>query len=249
MAPFYDELTAHHDYELYARSLLPAAAKHGLSGRRLLDVGCGTGKSFAPMARRGWDVTACDISPRMLERARSRAERGARLEVADMRALPRLGWFNLVWSLGDAMNYLLSTAELTSALTGMRRNLAPDGIVLFDLNTLRTYRTFYAETWAEPCERARVVWTGRVDPRWRGGGLARAVMRVDGRRTRAAHLEHRQRHFRPREVLRCLERAGLVPLAVYGFESDAVFEQPLDERRHTKSLFIARRGGRKVERR
>jgi ubiquinone/menaquinone biosynthesis C-methylase UbiE len=63
-------------------AILPIARSHGLSGRRLLDVGCGKGKSFLPMLARGWKVTACDISPSMLEIARAKAGDAVDLSVA-----------------------------------------------------------------------------------------------------------------------------------------------------------------------
>jgi len=145
IAPVYDDFTAHHDYELWMGNLLPKAYRHGLRGRRLLDVGCGTGKSFLPMLKRGWEVTACDISPSMLGLARAKAGDAAWLSVADMRKLPEFGEFDLVWALDDAVNYLLSGEELGEALSGMKANLAPDGLLMFDVNSLQAYRTFFAD--------------------------------------------------------------------------------------------------------
>jgi 2-polyprenyl-3-methyl-5-hydroxy-6-metoxy-1,4-benzoquinol methylase len=49
--------------------LLPAAAP----GKKLLDVGCGTGHWSAYFARRGFDVTGVDIAPDMIEVARTLA--------------------------------------------------------------------------------------------------------------------------------------------------------------------------------
>src|SRR5918999_1163154 len=96
LAPFYDELTAAYDYESWLDGLEALALEHGLAGRRLLDVACGTGKSFLPMLRRGYEVTACDLSPAMVALAREKAPPGeADLLVADMRELPRLGEFDL----------------------------------------------------------------------------------------------------------------------------------------------------------
>ena len=90
IAPFYDDFTAHHDYELWLGNLLPKLERHGLRGERLLDVACGTGKSFIPMLERGWEVTACDISASMVELARAKVGDAAELSVADMRDLPEL---------------------------------------------------------------------------------------------------------------------------------------------------------------
>lgn len=97
------------------------------------------------MLERGWEVTACDLSPSMVEIAEKKAGTGVRLVVADMQDLPTFGGFDVVWSLDDAINYLLSTEELNQALEGMRRNLGPEGLLVFDLNTIETYRTFFAK--------------------------------------------------------------------------------------------------------
>jgi ubiquinone/menaquinone biosynthesis C-methylase UbiE len=43
-------------------------------GRRLLDLGCGTGIDAVEFARSGYDVVASDWSPQMVERTRLRAE-------------------------------------------------------------------------------------------------------------------------------------------------------------------------------
>src|SRR5215204_5789334 len=136
MAPVYDDFTAHHDYDGWLADLLKILEGHGLTGRRLLDVACGTGKSFLPMLPRGWQVTGCDLSPAMVARAREKVGASVELSVADMRELPRLGEFDLVWTLDDAINYLLSVDELEAALRGMRDNLAATGLLMFDVNEI-----------------------------------------------------------------------------------------------------------------
>src|SRR5215210_7086056 len=101
LAAHYDEFTSGYDYETWLASLERLALEHGLAGRRLLDVACGTGKSFEPMARRGYSVAACDLSPAMVEQARAKAPAGTALCVADMRELPLLGEFDLITCLDD----------------------------------------------------------------------------------------------------------------------------------------------------
>src|SRR4051812_45169006 len=100
LAPAYDLLTADYPYERWLARLLALASEHGLRGGAVLDVACGTGKSFLPLLARGWDVVGCDISAAMLARAAEKAP-AAELVQADMRSLDRLGSFDLVTCLDD----------------------------------------------------------------------------------------------------------------------------------------------------
>lgn len=241
IAPVYDDFTAHHDYELWLGHMLPKARRHGLRGRRLLDVGCGTGKSFLPMLERGWEVTACDISPSMLELARTKAGDAARLSVADMRKLPKFGEFDLVWALDDAVNYLLSGDELGEALSGMRTNLAPGGLLMFDVNTLQAYRTFFAEEQRVERGGRHLIWRGQGSAKAAPGSVSEAHFEVEtnGAADVETHI-HRQRHFPEAEVRALLELAGLECLGVYGHGFDAVPQQPVEELTHSKVVYISR---------
>jgi ubiquinone/menaquinone biosynthesis C-methylase UbiE len=246
IAPVYDEFTAHHDYDLWLGQLMPKLEKHGIPGKRLLDVACGTGKSFIPMLDQGWQVTACDISPAMVAVAREKVGDRVEVSVADMRALPILGEFDVVFCLDDAVNYLLSREELERALTGMRRNLGPGGLLMFDVNTLEAYRNFFAEEVVVEREGWRMTWKGLTSPGAEPGTTAEASFEaepLDASMGPAIPPEiHRERHFPEREVRAALETAGLECLDVYGHHHDAIPKQPLDEVVHTKGVYIARAG-------
>ncbi|HET8813474.1 MAG TPA: class I SAM-dependent methyltransferase [Solirubrobacterales bacterium] len=247
IAPVYDEFTAHHNYELWLGQLLPKLDVHGIPGKRLLDVACGTGKSFIPMLDRGWEVTACDISPAMVELAREKVGDRVELTVDDMRDLPVFGEFDVVWCLDDAINYLLSTEEMEAALKGMRSNLGPGGLIMFDLNTMQSYRTFFAEDVVLEREEKRLIWKGMTSPDAPPGSIAEASFEVEPLAESASAAIppelHRERHFPEAEVLAALERAGLECLDVYGHHHDAIPQQPLDEVAHTKAVYIARAAG------
>jgi SAM-dependent methyltransferase len=179
----------------------------------------------------------------MLELARAKCGDAARLSVADMRELPVFGEFDLVWSLDDAVNYTMDGEELRSALRGMRANLAPDGLLLFDLNTLHTFQTFFAED--DLLERGgrRYAWTGRTAADAPPRSIGEASLRVtetDGGAAVETHV-HRQRHHPEADVLAALDDVGLECLDVHGHDHSAVLEQPVDESRHTKMIFVARR--------
>src|SRR3954467_7966192 len=128
LASTYGPCPADYDYDRWLTVLHGLAAEHGAQGRRLLDVACGTGRSFEPMLRRGYEVMACDISPAMVERAAARLEGSSgAAAVADMRRLPDWGTFDLVTCLDDAVNYLHSEADLNAAFWSVARSLRPGG--------------------------------------------------------------------------------------------------------------------------
>lgn len=61
-----------------------------VQGPRVLEIGVGTGKNM-PFYHKGWQITAIDLSPRMLEQAKRRAEREhveVDLRLGDAQALP-----------------------------------------------------------------------------------------------------------------------------------------------------------------
>jgi SAM-dependent methyltransferase len=238
VAPVYDDFTAHHDYELWLGNLLPKLRHHGLRGRRLLDIGCGTGKSFLPMLERGWEVTACDISPSMLELARAKVGTAVQLSVADMQELPVFGEFDLVWCLDDAVNYLLSGEELKNALSGMRANLAPGGLLMFDVNCLQSYRTFFAEVQRVERNGRQMTWRGQGSADAQPGTFGESHFEIESGGQVETHI-HRQRHFPEAQVRECLEAAGLRCLDVYGHGHDAVPKQPVEELVHSKAVYIA----------
>jgi magnesium-protoporphyrin O-methyltransferase len=79
-----------------------------LAGYRVLDAGCGTGASAVELARRGADVVAVDISPRLIELARERTPSDARgsveFRVGDM-VDDRLGRFDAVLAMDSLIHY------------------------------------------------------------------------------------------------------------------------------------------------
>jgi SAM-dependent methyltransferase len=243
IAPVYDDFTAHHDYETWVGTLLALAATHGLRGETALDVACGTGKSFLPLLERGWQVTACDISAGMIELAREKAGGAVRIEIADMRELPVFGSFDLVFCLDDAINYLHTPAEAEAALRAIAANLAPDGILVFDSNTLATYRSFFGERVEVESNGVRMIWDGHAGSQIAPGEICEASFSVeplvpDGGPSIPPEL-HRQRHHPEPEMRAAIESAGLELLGLYGHHHDGVPHTPMSEESHTKAIYVA----------
>jgi SAM-dependent methyltransferase len=243
IAPVYDDFTAHHDYRLWISTLLELGAAHGLQGDTVLDVACGTGKSFIPMIEQGWKVTACDISASMVELARAKAGPEVRIEVADMRELPVYGSFDLVGCLDDAVNYLHSQAELEQTLRGLAANMAPHALCIFDSNTLTQFRGFFAEQFELEMNGRRMFWEGRVDESFGPGDIAEASFSfeaIDGNGPTVPPELHRQRHHPEEEVRAAIDASGLELVALYGHHHDGIPHQPMSDDDHTKAIYICR---------
>jgi SAM-dependent methyltransferase len=242
-APIYNDFNHLNDYEMWlGRVLLPELEKRGLKHGRALDVGCGSGRAFAPLLKRGWEIRGCDLSPSMIELAREEGGGEVEVSVADMRELPQFGEFELVLSLNDAVNYLLGDDELRRALAAMAANLSDDGLLLFDVNAKSAYEG--AGIWADGSREVDYggrhwVWTGigEVEP-----NIYEA--RIEGDEIDA--VINRER-FRPEpEVREAMKAAGLKCLAALGMdEADGkvVLSDPIDERRDYKMVFIGRKAG------
>jgi|tagenome__1003787_1003787.scaffolds.fasta_scaffold20585034_2 SAM-dependent methyltransferase len=245
LAPAYDILTAGYDHDRWLSALIALLWESGLRGRAVLDVGCGTGSSALPLLREGFRVTGVDRSEGMLAIARERLGEDVELVRADMRALPWLGAFDVVACLDDGLNHLLSADDLQAALRSMARNLAPGGLVLFDLNTLPTLRSVFSSDWATEGDGAVVVWHGIGDAALAPGGVTAAEIGVLRRAARGDYLREQvtvtERHHPLGEVLDRIRRAGLEPVTVHGQQRGGVIEPGGCEDLHHKLVIVARR--------
>jgi SAM-dependent methyltransferase len=245
LAPAYDALTADYRHDLWLDRIEAAARACGLSGRRVLDVACGTGKSFLPLLDRGYSVEACDVSTAMVEIAQRKAGAAVRVTRADMRELPELGTFDLVLCLDDAVNYLLEASELVDTLRGVRANLAPGGLFVFDVNTLATYRTAFASDWARETDEHVIVWRGGADREAAAGSQSFATVDVftrsdeDSERWQRKTSTHRQRHWQHAEISAALSAAGLDLLTCKGQRPGADVHDDASAPDNHKLLYVA----------
>jgi SAM-dependent methyltransferase len=114
----------------YERALLDALGP--VAGLRVLEVGCGTGDIALELLARGAEVTALDLSPRMVELARARAARFRSDGAARFAAAPlehtglESGAFDRVVG-----KWILHHADVPAAARELARVLRPGGLAVF----------------------------------------------------------------------------------------------------------------------
>ncbi len=126
----------------YARPAMLGLAGE-VSGRRILDAGCGSGPLSAALRARGAVVTGIDASAAMVDLARQRLGEDADLHVADLGApLPFADaeFDDVVASL--VLHYL---EDWSGPLSELRRVLKPGGRLLVSVNHPSAYAIVYPE--------------------------------------------------------------------------------------------------------
>ncbi|HEU5104837.1 MAG TPA: class I SAM-dependent methyltransferase [Solirubrobacterales bacterium] len=248
-APAYDKFTSANNYEMWlGEILLPELEKHGLQRGWALDVGCGTGRAFEPLLDRGWEVVGCDASAGMLAQAREKFGDRVQLIHGDARELEPISTspdrpsgesFQLVLLLNEVVNYLTEDGDLERAFAGICRNLSREGLVVFDVNTLRWFRDSFASGKSEELSERGWDWHGLSETVERG---ATFEMHLCGQGVKPYF--HRERHWTPEQVEEALEAAGLRPLAALGQREESwqvILESGVDEERDSKVIHIAGR--------
>jgi SAM-dependent methyltransferase len=242
LAPVYELLTGDYAYGDWVGELEALARGRGLAGGRALDAACGTGNATLPLLELGYEVTGCDLSSAMVAAARERTAGRARIVEADLLRMPLLGRFDLATCFGDVPNHLASTGEVRTALTGLRRNLRPGGMLLFDVNLLAAYREVPDMTLRD--EDRIVTWWGSRAEIHSPGGAGEIVIDVfqrDGDEWRRSTCRQPHRHHPLPGVLDAVAGAGLEVLAVHGHVPGVGLQAEADEALHPKAVVLARR--------
>jgi 2-polyprenyl-3-methyl-5-hydroxy-6-metoxy-1,4-benzoquinol methylase len=188
--------------------------------QRVLDLACGTGSAAIALARRGYEVTALDLSETMLEKAKDKAARWNAPVTwlqGDLRHFQAGGPFDAVTCFYDALNYMLVPEDLEESFKQVRAHLRHDGLFLFDMITDHAV----AQTWGETTDTSfnpdlTRIWKSSYDPVSEIGTLHALFFEreADGRYRRVEEI-HRHRGYSAEQVETLLERAGLEVVAAY----------------------------------
>ena len=109
---------------------------YGPSGaKRLLDIGCGTGRHLMTLAKRGYVMTGLDVSPEMItfvEDAARQSHVPLTAVAGDLRHLTVTGTYDAAFCFMDTFRFLLTNEEILTHLRAVAGLLVPGGLYLTD---------------------------------------------------------------------------------------------------------------------
>ncbi len=222
-AGVYDRLTSEIDYPKRGQYFDECIRRHGGSRGILLDLGCGTGTMCEVMAGLGYDVIGVDSSYEMLMKAmEKRAASGHDITylAQSMTELDMFGTLDVVISTLDSLNHLTEYADFDKAIAGVALFLHPNGVFVFDVNTVyKQERVLASNTFVYDMDDVYCVWQNTLLP----GHLVQMdldifVREEDGAYTRTED-HFAERGYTHEEIVSALVRHGMRLEAVYDEDS------------------------------
>ena len=222
MAPIYDAMNGELDYARWADFIEAQFARYAKTKPELvLDLAAGTGSMTIELAKRGYDMTAVDLSGDMLSIAADRiAEEGLSgilLLEQDMTDFELYGTVDAVVCCLDSINHLTRRGELSRCFSLVHNYLNPDGLFLFDVNTPGKFRTVYGENdYILDADGAVCCWRNYFDEE---SGICQFDLSVfteneDGTYSRSDAVQE-EKCYTKEQLTRALKKAGFELLGIF----------------------------------
>lgn len=212
-ASVYDLLYKDKDYEKEALHIAEMLNKYGNGKiKKVLNLGCGTGRHDRILAGMGYDMTGVDLSEEMIEIANLTP--GLKFLQGDIRTIDLKRKFDAVISMFHVMSYQNSNDDVTAVFKNAFRHLNSEGVFLFDCWYADAVLAERPEKRVKVVENDELLVTRNAVP----------VMHEDTRivdvnyeiyvtekiigKTEIFHETHNMRYFSASEIKQFAERAG-----------------------------------------
>lgn len=104
--------------------------------KRILDIGCGTGRLSIPLSEMGYKVVGIDTSKEMLDIAQGKVKKGNKnvfFKKTDMRNYKLKDKFDFIVNGDSSITHLLTRKDVMKTLRNIYSHLSEDGILILDV--------------------------------------------------------------------------------------------------------------------
>ena len=230
MAYVYDRLMRPDvDYERYCDYIENLFDCYDISPDLVCDLACGTGNITVPMARRGYDMTAVDISEDMLNVAREKSEGLDILylnqNIADIDLYGTMGAFLCMI---DGINYIITPASLQRMFTRLKTCfMDPDAVLIFDISSrYKLEKIIGNNTFIHSERNVFYSWQNTYYPKNNLSDMLLNFFVRSGNGYKRFEERHLQRAYSEAELRLLLNRAGFEKIDTY---AAMTFDKPTEK--------------------
>lgn len=241
LARGYDAFTEDVDYTAWADYMEKLFKLGGRKVGTVVELACGTGTLAAELCRRGYDVTATDMSSEMLSAALNKCldmdERRPLFLCQDMRRLDLFGTYDAAICCLDSINYLDGPAQLEEMLLRLKNFIEPGGLFIFDINSDSKFKHIAGRSFVAESDDVYCVWQVGFEPETRRCGYYMDIFTLleNGLWQRDSE-EHTEFAFSPEEIEAALLKCGFEQVRRFGERS---LNPPVDT--DNRLFFVAKR--------
>ncbi len=132
-AYYYNAFYGDKDYSNEAKIVSDFIKEYKPDAVSILDMGCGTGRHDAELAKRNYKILGIDLSPKMVEIAQNNRTNGTEFKVGDIKAFRAKKKYDCVISLFHVMSYMNSNRDIIDAFQTANAHLSEGDLFIFDL--------------------------------------------------------------------------------------------------------------------
>lgn len=225
----YDELMTDIPYDAYVD--LISIAADGVKGKKIIDVGCGTGLLSVKLSKAGAIVTGIDLSRDMLNKAEKRAnDLSLTIDFQEkpMQEINGAEQYDAAVIAIDSLNYLPDRESVLSTFKGIFSVLKSGGVLIFDVHsTFKTDVIFMEGPFTFDNDRIAYIWhTEEGDADHSVLSELSFFVKEESGLYRRFDEKHQQRTFHVYEYVDLLREAGFTLERIFADWED---EPPQEE--------------------
>ncbi|MBQ3124577.1 MAG: class I SAM-dependent methyltransferase [Clostridia bacterium] len=214
------------DYDKWCDYIENLFTLHGVSPDTLCELACGTGNMTCRMERRGYEITASDISSDMLSIASEKLE-DTELVCSDMSKLELSGKYDAFLCMIDGLNYVITPKAVINTFKNVKKHLNDDGVFVFDVSSLYKLKNILGnETFIHSDYDVFYSWQNRFIEKYNFSDMLLNFFVRNGDMYERFEERHLQRGWGEDELTKMLKIAGFTEISVY---NELTFDKPSPE--------------------
>lgn len=203
------------DYDKWCDYIENLFTLHGVSPDTLCELACGTGNMTCRMEKRGYKITASDISSDMLSIASEKLN-GTELICSDMSKLALPEKYDAFLCMIDGINYVITPKAVLDTFKTVKSHLNDGGVFVFDISSQYKLKHILGnETFIHSEYDVFYSWQNRFIEKYNLSDMLLNFFVRNGEVYDRFEERHLQRGWSEEELTKMLKKAGFTEVSVY----------------------------------